>query len=122
MPASSIGRTELDEELTSQGARVLRITAYENRPPDPATVELPAALTEGRLDCILFASPSSARNFLEIVGPTVGRQYLQNVAIAAIGPTTARAVEELGFTVTIQPADSSIPALVAALCDHYGRR
>jgi uroporphyrinogen III methyltransferase / synthase len=119
LPASAIGRTELDEKLAQQGARVMRITAYENRPPDPDTVELPAALTEQRLDCAVFASPSSAHNFLATIGTEPGLAYLHNVAIAAIGPTTARAIEELGLPVAIQPDDSSIEALVQSLCDHY---
>lgn len=121
IPASSIGRTELDEKLTEQGASVMRITAYENRPPEPGTVQLPAALTEQSLDCIIFASPSSVRNFLEIIGSEAGLTYLRNVDIAAMGPTTARAVEELGLSVAVQPIDSSITALVQSLCDHYGR-
>jgi uroporphyrinogen III methyltransferase/synthase len=122
LPASSIGRTELDERLATQGASVMRITAYENRPPVAETVELPAALTEARLDCILFASPSSARNFLDVVGQERGLAWLQNLDIAVIGPTTAAAVQELGLSVAVQPDNSSVPALVAALTEHYGGR
>jgi len=121
IPASSIGRTELDEKLAEQGASIMRITAYENRPPDPDRIELPAALTEQSLDCIVFASPSSVRNFLEIIGGETGLAYLRNMEIAAIGPTTARAVEELGLPVSVQPTGSSITALVQSLCDHYGQ-
>jgi uroporphyrinogen-III synthase len=100
----------------------MRITAYENRPPVDETVELPAALTEARLDCILFASPSSARNFLDVVGQERGLAWLQNLDIAVIGPTTAAAVQELGLSVAVQPDNSSVPALVAALTEHYGGR
>ena len=121
LPASSLGRTELDERLAEQGATVTRITTYQNRPPARDTIELPAALMEGRLDCVVFASPSSARNFLDVVGRDQGLAYLGAMDIAVIGPTTASAVEELGLGVAIQPAHSSVPALVRALCDHYGR-
>lgn len=120
VPASAIGRTELDEQLSAQGADILRITAYENRPPAAGTMDLPAALTEGRLDCVVFASPSSARNFLDVVGREQGLACLRDVDIAVIGPTTAGAIEELGLPVAIQPPDSSVTALVQAICDRYG--
>ena len=122
LPASSIGRTELDEALVRQGATVLRVTTYQNLPPPRDAVELPSALTEGQLDCVLFASPSSARHFVEVVGPEQGLAYLQQLDIAAIGPTTASALRELGLTVDLMPEESTVPALVQALCDHYGQR
>ncbi len=122
LPASSIGRTELDESLAGRGALVFRVTAYENRPPDPASVQLPEALTGGSLDCVVFASPSSVRNFLAVAGPEAGLEHLRRLDIAAIGPTTARAVADLGLNVAVQPGQSSVPALVRALCEHYGGR
>ncbi len=122
LPASSIGRTELDESLAGRGALVFRVTAYENRPPDPASVELPEALTGGSLDCVVFASPSSVRNFLAVAGRETGLEHLRRLDVAAIGPTTARAVADLGLNVAVQPGQSSVSALVRALCEHYGGR
>ena len=115
------GHCSLDEKLAEQGATVMRITAYENRPPASDSIDLPATLTEGRLDCVVFASPSSARNFLDVVGREQGLKYLRAMDIAVIGPTTAGAVEDLGLAVAIKPTDSSVPTLVRALCEHYGR-
>lgn len=122
LPASSIGRTDLDEALAERGAAVLRVTAYENRPPAPGSVDLPPSLTEGSLDGVVFASPSGVRHFLAVVGRERGLAWLRGLDIAAIGPTTAAAVTDEGLSVAVQPAESSIPSLVAALCDHYGRR
>ncbi len=119
VPASSIGRTGLDEALARRGGRVHRVVAYENRPPDPETVELPAALVENRLDMIVFASPSSVRNFLTVCGHEKGKEHLAAAALACIGPTTAQAVRDLGFEAALQPAESSIPTLVQAICAHY---
>ena len=119
VPASSIGRTGLDAALARRGAQVHRVVAYENRPPDPGTVELPAALTENRLDMIVFASPSSVRNFLTVCGPEKGIAHLAAAALACIGPTTAQAVRDLGLEAALQPPESSIPALVRSICAHY---
>lgn len=122
VPASAIGRTELDESLAERGAVVVRVAAYANRPPAPETVVLPPALVDGTLDCIAFASPSSVTHFLEVVGRARGLDWLRGLDIAAIGPTTARAVTDLGLAVAVQPAESSVPTLVAAICEHYRGR
>ena len=116
IPASAIGRTGIDDMLREHGACVHRVTAYENHPPDPETVEIPAALNEGNIDLIVFASPSAVRNFGVVLGEERARQLLTSAALACIGPTTARAVESLGLPVHVQPAESSVPALVDAIC------
>ena len=119
IPASSIGRTILDEKLAARGARVSRVVAYENRPPDPASAELPQALVDGAIGLFVFASPSSVRNFCDLMGRKRAVGRLADGHIASIGPTTTRAVEELGLKVEVQPEESSIPNLVAAICRFY---
>lgn len=117
LPASSIGRTELAETLAARGARVRHLATYVNRLPDQ--VELPAALADNKLDLIVFASPSSVHNFQQVLGPQHTKAILTRTHIASIGPTTAEAVRQLGFTVHVQPGESSIPALVQAIVAFY---
>jgi uroporphyrinogen-III synthase len=119
IPASSIGRAQIDAALQAQGAGVHRVVVYENRPPAPGTVEIPAAFAQGRIDTIVFASPSAVHNLFTLLGEERARQCLAPVAIAVIGPTTARAIEDLGLPVTIQPPAPHIPALVEAICAYY---
>ena len=119
IPASAIGRELLDEALSARGATVCRVTAYENRPPSPDTVELPSALADDSLDLFIFLSPSSVRHFLLTAGEQRGMDQLTRRHIACIGPTTASAVRELGLEVSVQPEESSVPALVEAICDLY---
>ena len=125
LPASSIGRTELDSVLQQRGAHVKRVIAYKNQAPDPSTVEVPQALTQNRLDMAIFASPSSVHNFSNVCSATNENpsvtELLENVDIACIGPTTAQAVRDLDLTVALQPNESSITALVRAIRDHYSR-
>ena len=116
-PASSIGRTQLVETLQERGARVRHLTTYQNRPP--AMVAIPAALADNALDLVVFASPSSLHNFHQLLGPERSAEIFARTHIACIGPTTAGAARDLGFTVQIQPAESSIPALVEAICAFY---
>ena len=120
IPASSIGRTLLDDALRERGADLTRVVAYENRPPEPSQVELPAALEQGEIDLFVFASPSSVHNFYTVIGDRAGAgALLSGKAIASIGPTTSQALIEMGLHPTIEPAQSNVPALVAAICDYY---
>ncbi|MCC7263575.1 MAG: uroporphyrinogen-III C-methyltransferase [Candidatus Latescibacteria bacterium] len=119
LPASAIGRVLLAEELTSRGAQVQQVVAYQNRPPAPGQVELPPALVEDRIEVVVFASPSSVSHFGAVLGEECARQVLGKATIACIGPTTAAAVAGLGLQAKIQPTDSSVPALVEAICAHY---
>ncbi|MBT4500625.1 MAG: HemD protein, partial [Gemmatimonadetes bacterium] len=118
-PASSLARSKLVEKLEQRGAQVTRITAYENRSPDPATLEIPPALAEEQLDAVLFASPSAVANFTAVLGEERTHRILSQVAIACIGKTTAHAVEEIGFTAAILPDESSIPALAQSIRAYF---
>jgi uroporphyrinogen III methyltransferase/synthase len=95
------------------------VVAYENCSPAADEVELPTAVVQGRIDVFVFASPSSVRNFAELLGPDRTAELLAPPAtIACIGPTTAAAVRDLGLAVDVEPDESSIPALVQAICTH----
>jgi uroporphyrinogen III methyltransferase/synthase len=56
-------------------------------------------------------------NFLEIMGPD--NTLPPSVKIACIGPVTAAAVKEAGFSVDILRERYTIPGLVDALVDYY---
>ena len=119
IPTSSIGRALLAEHLEKRGARVRRVTAYQNLPPTPEEIKLPAPLTENRLDLVIFASPSSVNHFSAVMGPERTQKILGNTIVACIGPTTAQAIQALGLQTHIQPQDSTIPALIQAICTYY---
>ena len=121
LPTSALGRTLLPDALTARGARVERLIAYENRPPQADSIKLPPALRDDALDLIVFASPSSVHNFHTVLGDERTRQILSTTTIACIGPTTARAISNLGFETQIQPQESSIQALVQCICTHYSK-
>ena len=122
IPASSIGRTLLDEALERRSGVVTRVVAYENRPPEADEVELPRTLLQGQIDLFVFDSPSSVRNFTALLGRDRAMAQLTRGHIACIGPTTAGVVGELGLEVHVQPEESSIPALVQSICAHYQAR
>ncbi len=117
LPGSAIGRPLLFDALKNWGAQVHRVTTYTNRAPDQLTP--PAALLDGTIDLIVFASPSSVDNFVSGLGQDQALSLLATSHIACIGPTTTRAVEALNIDVHIQPQQSSISALVSAISAYF---
>ena len=114
LPLAEAASDELATGLREAGARVERVTAYRTVPPDPAEVEsVRGALAGGDVRLLTFTSPSTAENFLELVGETA----LATPA-AAIGPVTAEAARELGYRVVAVPERHTVEGLVAAVVAH----
>ena len=44
---------------------------------------------------------------------------LRGTVVAAIGPVTAEAAQQLGINITVMPQRYTIPDLVDALVDHF---
>jgi uroporphyrinogen-III synthase len=116
---SDVADGELPRRLVERGALVDDVAAYRTVPRADGAPELRARLVAGAIDAALLASPSSVRGLLEACGGD--RALLAPVRLVAIGPTTARAIEELGLAVAAQAREQSGEGLVAALVELVGR-
>lgn len=112
VPRAARGREELVIELTRRGAIVDEVSVYETLPAavDPREME---ELERG-VDVATFTSPSTVENFFALLGARAVR-VLGGAYVACIGPVTASAARALGLTVHLEPAEHSIPGLLAAL-------
>ena len=117
LPIAEGGRTELFDALSAAGARVTRVVAYRsvNAEVDAAVLE---SLAGAPPDVVLFGSPRSAEAFLERAGER-GREVLAQARRVAIGPTTAAALEGMGFPPTAvarrPTAEGLLEAAIAAV-------
>jgi len=69
---------------------------------------------------VTFTSSSTVRNFVEVLGGRDAvRSLVARVVIACIGPITARTAEEYGLTVTVMPAENTLPALAEAIVRYF---
>ncbi len=120
LPRSRIGRQQITALLRAQGALVDDIAIYDTVLPQPDP-EAMKALASG-FDIVLFASPSSVRNFLQLTAdqPEL-RQHLQHALIASIGPVTARACTEAGLSVHICPTSYTLTDLIQAMIQHFNQ-
>ncbi len=87
--------------IAEHGGKCDSITVYENHPPDlEATEAVKKMVKGGEVSCLSFTSPSTAQNFFKAIGSTV---LPSGILVAAIGKTTAKALEKLGVNVDIVP-------------------
>ncbi|HBR14274.1 MAG TPA: hypothetical protein DD723_01870 [Candidatus Omnitrophica bacterium] len=85
-PRSSLPNPYLKNELTKWGASVDELAVYQNIKPEKRN------MPEGRIDKILFTSPSTVKNFLrdyDIIPPIW--------EILSKGPVTRRCLQEAGY-------------------------
>jgi uroporphyrinogen-III synthase len=108
--------------VEAAGATVVPVAPYASAPPDdpgPAR-DLVEAVTGGGLDVLACTSPGAFRNLLTIaehdgrLAPLLAA-LVDQVAVAAVGPVTARAVEEAGVPVRVMPLRARTADLVRAI-------
>jgi uroporphyrinogen-III synthase/uroporphyrinogen III methyltransferase/synthase len=121
VPRAAEGRPELVDGLVEAGADVTAVPCYRTVPASAAAVApLGEAILDGAVDAISFASPSAVRSIVAGLGARAA--LLDRCALAAIGPTTAAALQEAGLRVTVVPTISTAPDLAEAIARHLGAR
>jgi len=117
IPRSDIGRTVIADGLRAAGARVRSLAFYVNRRPAIDAAELRQSLCEGALDVLTFTSPSTVDHFVEILDDA-SRAAAERAVIAAVGRTTAAALERQGFTPDVVPPRPDVRSLVDAIAEY----
>ena len=116
-PKSNIARDVLPKELRSLGAIVDELVIYKTVIPETENLEqIRALLKNGKINIITFFSPSSVRNFIEMLGAEI----VQEVLVAVIGPTTEEAAKDAGFEVPIVARQQTTESLVQGIIEHAG--
>jgi uroporphyrinogen III methyltransferase/synthase len=121
LPRADIGREVIAEQLRDLGAEVTEVIAYRTLLEDgqgPDDPDVYGMLLQNAIEVVTFTSPSAVRNFARLYGAEQIVDLLRNTIVATIGPTTSDVARQLGLTVAVQPAVSTIPALVEAIAQH----
>jgi uroporphyrinogen-III synthase len=130
-PRSEIAMRELPEALARAGAKIVEAVAYRTVVPDGAEAVTEAVLTrleEGSIDAIAFLSPSSAKNLPALLGRPDLAWIAARAAVASIGPSTSKALRELGAPPQVESsartAEDVAKSLLSWLASHAapGRR
>ncbi len=112
-------RDVLPKGLRKMGAEVDVVEAYRTIKPRGGTRRLSKILTEDRVHVITFTSSSTVNHFVDLLKREDLKKVLKGVAIACIGPVTAKTARERGMKVTMQPDEYTIPSLTQAIVDYF---
>jgi uroporphyrinogen-III synthase len=108
----------LREPLEQQGAEVLLLPTIEIVPPDSYAPLDDALRRAGDFDWLVVTSANAVRVMDErLTALGLGAQSLAHVRCAAVGPSTADALRELGLAVDVVPERYVGEALADALAD-----
>ncbi len=116
LPRAGGARETLPEGLRARGAQVDVLELYRAEPPEPDPAVL-AALRDGAIDIVTFASSSTVRNLARMLGGDL--TPLRRALVASIGPITSAAVREHGVAVDVEAAEHTMAGLVRALRERF---
>jgi uroporphyrinogen III methyltransferase/synthase len=110
LPRAEVAREIFPDKVRELGGLIDVPVAYRAVKPDMHGKRLRRFLKEGRITIATFTSAATFNNFREILKEEAD-ELLESVAIAVIGPVTARAVEKAGLKVQIMPKESTVEAM-----------
>jgi uroporphyrinogen III methyltransferase/synthase len=114
LPRADVATSDLEDGLRSKGWTVVRVDAYRVRPAEALPEQAVEALREGRVDAVMFTSPSTLHGFVRLTAVPSG------TAVVCIGPVTAAAAEAAGLVVDAVADPHTTEGLVAAVTEALG--
>jgi uroporphyrinogen III methyltransferase/synthase len=116
LPRAAVARDVIPVDLAKLGAQVDVVEAYRNVVPPGAPARAREIFaSEKRPDWITFTSSSSVKNLLAITG----REVLEGVRIASIGPVTSSTLCAHGLQPTAEARQFTIDGLIDAILAFY---
>jgi len=111
LPRAEVAREVFPDKVRELGGQIDVVTAYRLVKPETHGKRLQRFLKQGKVSVATFTSAATFNNFMEITGEDA-QALLKDVAIAVIGPVTAKAVEKAGLKVSIMPETATVEAMV----------
>lgn len=111
LPRAAEARDVLPDGLRALGAEVDVVPIYRTVIDGDGAARVAERLRAGGIDLVTLSSSSTARFFVDAVGPEAARA----APAASIGPVTSATARALGIRVAVESGQSTIPALVEAI-------
>lgn len=123
LPRAARAREVLSEELNKMGAEIDIVPAYQTIKPDQDTGQVWDMIEKGAIDMVTFTSSSTVMNFLEMFSVDEQRfkKYMANVAVACIGPITAKTAQNNGLKINLIPPEYTIESLTKAIIKYFAK-
>ncbi len=115
LPRAAVARDLIPAELSKLGAHIDVVEAYRNVvPPDASERARDIFSAAKKPDWITFTSSSTVKNLLA----AAGREALEGVRIASIGPVTSETARSHGLTVHAEAKQYTLDGLLEAILSH----
>ncbi len=122
-PRGNLGSNTLADNLKLLGATVDSVIVYHTQQPNTQYIsEIRQLLLSGKIDVTTFTSPSTFKNFAAFFTSEEMKKIREHVHFAVIGPSTAKALQEIGIESDIIPSQSTVESLVNAISNYYNSR
>jgi uroporphyrinogen III methyltransferase/synthase len=121
LPRSDRANPDLPGLLRAHGAQVTEVVAYRTVTPVNLDREKIAAIVSGETEALLFFSPTAVENFSGIAGDRTLVDLQQRMAITAVGPITAHALNQAGVHTLVVAEEPTSDAVIAALEKHFAK-
>ncbi|MBV8085592.1 MAG: uroporphyrinogen-III synthase [Chloroflexi bacterium] len=112
----------LMDGLRSRGIEVLELPVYRYGFPQNLEPVLSFLRGGDKPDVLAVTSANQVRNLFDIADinglSDALREKLDGVAVASVGPVSAKGIEEHGLTVAIQPENPTLGALIREIARH----
>lgn len=123
IPGSEIAKSEFKDFLESAGATVYQIPIYSVSIPESGlNKDFLNSVKVKKPDIFIFTSPSTFKNYLKLLEIKNAGNYFNGKTVAAIGPTTAKAIKEANVTVNIIPGTFTIDDTVNGIINYFTNR
>jgi len=114
LPRAAVARDLIPKELTKLGAHVDVVEAYRNIAPEDAVSHAHEIFAASKKpDWVTFTSSSTVNNLLA----AAGREALEGVRIASIGPVTSETARAQGLKVDVEAKQYTLDGLIRALLE-----
>lgn len=109
------GRENIPEELSSLGATVTAIPAYQSNCSSEIPLFVENAFNEDRINVVTFASPKTVECFYQMIQAVSGESFLENICVASIGPVTSVACKDVLGRVNVEAQPYTLDGLIKAI-------
>lgn len=111
LPRADIATPTLTRALAEAGWEAVEVEAYRTTRADGLPPAVAARLAGGDVDVLAFASSSTVRNFVALLGGAPDPR----MRVASIGPVTTQTCRELGLRVDAEACPHDLDGLIQAV-------
>jgi uroporphyrinogen III methyltransferase / synthase len=121
LPRAREAREILPQELENLGAAVEVVEAYRTVKPEEGREAVMDLLRQGEIHMVTFTSSSTVSNFVDMFGGAPLLEWMKQVAVACIGPVTAKRAEDQGLKVSLVAPEYTIPSFTQAIVAFFSQ-